>query len=61
MVCPKCGSDKVPVKDNVNNTTYNEVYRKRVCAKCGNTFYTVEFEAEVNERFKDEWKQHSRY
>lgn len=61
MKCPKCGSEKVPVKDNVNNNTYNEVYRRRACANCGHNFYTVEFEVEANKRFKDEWKQHSRY
>lgn len=61
MVCPKCGCNKISVKDSVKNITYNEIYRRRACSDCGHIFYTVEFEAEYNQRFKDEWKQHSRY
>ena len=58
MKCPKCDCE-VRVVDTVK-TPENEVYRRRKCVKCDHGFYTVEFEAEVNEQFKNEWKEHHR-
>lgn len=51
MNCPKCGGE-VKVLDNINNTEDNEIYRKRKCKKCGNVFYTVEFEADEDESLR---------
>ena len=51
MNCPKCGG-KVSVLENFNNTEDNEIYRKRKCKKCGNVFYTVEFEADEDESLR---------
>ena len=54
MTCPKCGS-KTAVIDNVNNRSDNEYYRRRKCKDCGYRFYTLEFEAELDENFKSAW------
>lgn len=54
MTCPKCGS-KTAVTDCVDNHSDNEYYRRRKCKDCGYRFYTLEFEAELDENFKSAW------
>ena len=58
MKCPECEGE-VRVVDTVK-TPQNEVYRRRKCVKCDHAFYTVEFEADVTDRFKAEWIEHHR-
>lgn len=55
MRCPKC-EGKLAIKDNVRSL-HDELFRKRVCEKCGHTLYTVEFEVEANEKFMKEWRK----
>ena len=43
MLCEKCGSENVYVKDNVNVPPENTIYRKRICKDCGHQFLTIEF------------------
>ena len=56
MRCQKCGC-KTGVSDVVRVT--DEVYRKRVCKSCGHKFFTIEFEAEQDQRFYETW--HANY
>lgn len=58
MVCPKCEGE-ARVVDTVK-TPENEVYRRRKCVKCDHGFYTVEFEADVTDKFRSEWTEHHR-
>ena len=53
MICPKCGG---PIKstDSVH-TEENETYRRKKCKLCSHVFYTVEFEVERDENFKETW------
>jgi transcriptional regulator NrdR family protein len=55
MKCRLCGSNS-----NVTDTRHNEdgdsIYRRRKCSSCGYIFYTIEFECEDTEDFKNEWK-----
>jgi len=59
MTCPKCNG-KLKVVDSVYIPDSNEYRRNKVCTKCGHEIYTIEFEVEVNERFKDEWYEYHR-
>ena len=54
MHCPKCNG-KVGVLDSTINPKDNEIFRKRKCNVCGHIFYTIEFEVEDNERFREEY------
>ena len=40
MVCPKCGSDQICVKETKGGQA--TVERKRLCMSCNSFFYTVE-------------------
>lgn len=60
MNCPKCKSKKVHIMDVVHNTAEDEIYRKKKCANCGFSYFTVEFEAVENARFKKEWNKYHR-
>lgn len=57
MNCPKCG-EKTKVIDL--STAPDEKYRKRNCRVCGHKFYTIEYEVEYDQRFKDEWVKYNR-
>lgn len=59
MTCPKCKGKVVSIDSSINNTD-NEVYRKKKCRDCGETFYTVEFEVIENDRFKKAWNANHR-
>jgi len=59
MKCPKCGA-QAKVIDVADVPENQEKYRKKVCTECEHVFYTVEFEAEVNESFKKLYIEHSR-
>ena len=54
MKCPKCEND-VHIKLTRQNHDDNETYRLRKCKVCGHQFYTVEFEVEDNEIFREAW------
>lgn len=41
MICPKCGSQAVYIKETAKGTN-NEVYRRRHCSDCETKFRTVE-------------------
>lgn len=56
MTCPKC-KGKVHEVCAVN-VSWNETYRQKKCNECGHIFFTVEFEAEANSRFKREWNRY---
>lgn len=58
MKCPRC-EGKLRVIDSVN-APLNEIYRRRRCVACGHEFYTVEFEAIVDEKFKKYWSIYHR-
>lgn len=55
MQCPKCGHTTQVTHLTTNDE--NEEYRRRRCRWCGHIFYTIEFEVEVNDAFKEEWPQ----
>lgn len=57
MTCPKC-NEKTKVTQTVYNPWQRETYRRRMCLKCGRSFHTVEFEVEVNDRFRLDWEKH---
>jgi len=59
MTCPRC-NHKVVVADSVHNPATNETYRKRKCTTCGHVFYTIEFEVDCDDTFKDIWKRNYR-
>ena len=49
MVCPECGGMLI-VRDT--QSVNDEVLRKRICEKCGNTIYTFETVSEYGEYIK---------
>lgn len=57
MYCPKCGSKTRVLKSTRYNLKDNEAYRHRMCSfkGCGYKFYTVEFMAEEDATFKEQW------
>lgn len=57
MLCKKCGV-KTIVSDKSINTENSETYRLRICPKCGESIYTVEFPVEMDRRFKRDWADH---
>lgn len=59
MLCPEC-SGKLQVLDTVKNPEENEIYRLKKCSKCGYSLFTVEYEVEVNKRFKIDWTRNYR-
>lgn len=59
MICPICGG-KVTTIEVRHNTDDNESYRQKKCNVCGHIFYTLEFEAEFDEVFKNTWRAHCR-
>lgn len=58
MKCPKCGGD-VRIVDIVRAAD-NELWRKKKCEDCKRIFYTIEFEVEENQQFKEEWEVYIR-
>ena len=59
MNCPKC-DHKVRVIDTTTNFVDNEIYRIRKCPSCGHTYYTIEFEADMDDQFKKNWVKYNR-
>lgn len=57
--CEYCGG-KMATKNVVQNPKDEETYRQKRCMNCGHEIYTVEFEVEVNRRFKDDWNKYIR-
>lgn len=56
MKCPICGSNSRIIK-NLFNPEQNETYRLRHCTECNNAFFSVEFDIEDTDQFKEEWRQ----
>ena len=52
MICPKCDSDKVYVRDTMNAQD-GKVYRRRYCKVCGTKFRTVEVLDDGSDTFKN--------
>ena len=59
MICPKC-KGKVTICDTVHVNDTNETYRKRKCLECDHRFFTVEFEVDDDEKFRELWYKHNR-
>ena len=58
MLCPKCKNlARADQRNQVTNAKENEFYRKYICKNCKSAFFTVEFEAEENKKFKEEWER----
>lgn len=51
MICPKCGSKCVYVKDTMNSYD-GKIYRRRLCETCGTRFRSVEIVDDGSEEFK---------
>lgn len=60
MRCPKCASEKTYVVDGAPNSETNEYYRRRRCAQCSHVFFTIEFDVEETEQFREDWKKSHR-
>lgn len=56
MTCPDCNS-RLYITDNVLDTDNNELYRKRVCKQCGKELYTIEFQIDIDENLRNNWKK----
>lgn len=56
MLCPKCNG-KTGVIDISHSEKTPENYRRRVCKKCGHTFYTVESVVKYDAKFDSQWRQ----
>ena len=52
MKCPKCGG-KSTVKNTLHDNVMNETYRQIKCLECGLYFYSIEFEVEFNDAYRD--------
>lgn len=59
MKCPVC-KGKVQVIDIVHNPDDQETYRAKQCTSCNHIFYTVEYEAVVNQVFEENWAGYHR-
>jgi uncharacterized Zn finger protein len=57
MNCPKCDG-QTKVNDVVK--AKNENYRRILCKSCGHVFFTVEYETENNESFRNNWNRNNR-
>lgn len=55
MLCPKCNGDNVRAIATVDNPDDQETYKRYKCYECQGYFYTVEFEAILNEQFAVAW------
>lgn len=51
--CPKC-EGLLKIRD-YSKSSDGDLYRRRVCNKCGHTIFTIEFEVEQTEDFKKDW------
>lgn len=58
MNCPKCNC-KTRVTD-VAHTDNNETYRRKRCSECGHVFFTIEFEADKDDAFWEDWQKFNR-
>lgn len=54
MLCPKCDSERVYVKDTMNAPD-RKVYRRRKCSGCGASFRTVEVIDDGTEEFRQKY------
>ena len=54
MLCPKCDSNSVYVRDTMNAQD-GKVYRRRYCRVCGTKFRTVEVLDDGSDIFKREY------
>lgn len=54
MNCSKCGGD-TRVTDTNCNTDANERYRRRKCKVCGKVMWSIEFEVEFDEKYREQW------
>lgn len=59
MICPECGGT-VGTYETRHEEKENEVYRLRKCKVCEYTFFTIEFQTEVNDEFMKVWASISR-
>lgn len=60
MICPNCdGPTKLTGK--VYNGDEDELYRRHKCKKCGNVFFTVEFDVEPDSVFKKAWRKYGNF
>ena len=55
MNCPSCGENTF-VWDTASGE--EEIFRKRKCKSCGESFCTIEFEVEYDENFRKEWSKY---
>ena len=55
MNCPSCGESTF-VWDTANGE--EEIFRKRKCKSCWESFCTIEFEVEFDENFRKEWSKY---
>ena len=56
-LCPEC-DEFMGVIDSVH--TPDETLRKRCCPKCGRLAFTVEFEVDLDNNFKSNWRKYTR-
>ena len=54
MLCPKCDSDTVYVKDTMHAPD-KKIYRRRKCSTCGLIFRTVEVIDDGTEEFRKKY------
>lgn len=59
MICSKCGGS-VGVTDVNHNVERNETYRRRKCKVCGHVMWSIEFEVDNDENFREQWNAHDR-
>lgn len=55
MNCPVCNGETKVV--DTRHTPKNETYRKRKCKKCGDIFFTLEFDVFASDRVIEEWNK----
>lgn len=56
ICCPNCG-EKGKVERTLVNDLNEEVYRKYKCKECSHIFYTVEFEVDDSQSFRELWNK----
>jgi transcriptional regulator NrdR family protein len=54
MNCSHCGGDTCVIITNYNTDT-NERYRRRKCKTCGRVIWTIEFEVEFDDAYRNQW------
>ena len=54
MNCSNCGGD-TKVTDTNHHAGVNERYRRRKCKVCGKIMWSIEFEVEFDDKYKEQW------